>query len=82
VEGLEEGGQLHPLQRAFAELGATQCGYCTPAMLLTAHSLLRRQPQPSEEEVREALAGVLCRCTGYLKIIAAVQKAAAEMAAD
>ena len=70
VEGLANGNEPHPLQRAFAELGAAQCGYCTPAMLLTAKS-------PSREAIRQALAGVLCRCTGYLKIFEAVELAAA-----
>ncbi|HET91521.1 MAG TPA: 2Fe-2S iron-sulfur cluster binding domain-containing protein [Chloroflexi bacterium] len=68
---------LHPLQRAFIETGAIQCGYCTPAQLLTAKALLDRQPNPSEAEIREALGGVLCRCTGYVKIVQAVQRAAA-----
>ncbi|GBD12412.1 4-hydroxybenzoyl-CoA reductase subunit gamma [bacterium HR24] len=81
VEGLERGGELHPLQKAFAQMGATQCGYCTPAMLLTAKSLLDRSPSPSEDEIREALSGVLCRCTGYIKIIAAVEMAARQMGA-
>jgi len=70
---------LHPIQRAFAETGAVQCGYCTPAQLLTAKALLDRTPNPSETEIREALSGVLCRCTGYVKIVQAVQRAAALM---
>jgi carbon-monoxide dehydrogenase small subunit len=82
VEGLERAGELDPLQRAFAQLGAAQCGYCTPAMLLTARSLLERVPEPSQEEIREALSGVICRCTGYLKIFAAVELAAREAASD
>jgi putative selenate reductase molybdopterin-binding subunit len=76
VEGLSGEG-LHPLQRAFIEAGAIQCGYCTPAQLLTAKALLDRNPDPTEAEIREALGGVLCRCTGYVKIVQAVQRAAA-----
>jgi len=75
VEGISEGG-LHPVQEAFIEEGAVQCGYCTPAMVLTAKALLDEEPSPSEERVREALRGVLCRCTGYVKIVRAVLKAA------
>jgi putative selenate reductase molybdopterin-binding subunit len=77
VEGLSQGGQLHPLQQAFIDCGAAQCGYCTPGKLLTAKALLDRNPHPTEQEIREALSGVLCRCTGYVKIIQAVQRAAA-----
>jgi putative selenate reductase molybdopterin-binding subunit len=73
---------LHPLQRAFVESGAIQCGYCTPAQILAAKSLLERNPNPSEAEVREAISGVLCRCTGYVKPVQAVLKAAAEMRGD
>jgi carbon-monoxide dehydrogenase small subunit len=76
VEGLSDGADLHPLQRAFAELGAAQCGYCTPGMLLAASALLRRTSRPVRDEIREALAGNLCRCTGYAKIIEAVELAA------
>lgn len=76
VEGLAEGPSLHPLQAAFADLGAAQCGYCTPAMLLTADSLLKENPRPSRDEIKEALSGVLCRCTGYLQIFDAVEEAA------
>jgi carbon-monoxide dehydrogenase small subunit len=75
VEGLAAGRQPHPLQVAFAELGAAQCGYCTPAMLLTAKSLLDHHPEPSREAIKEALSGVLCRCTGYVKIFEAVELA-------
>ncbi len=75
VEGMARGGALHPLQEAFAELGAAQCGYCTPGMLLTAQALLDRNPAPTEAEVREAIAGNLCRCTGYAKIVEAVMRA-------
>lgn len=77
VEAMAHGTQLHPLQRAFADLGAAQCGYCTPGFLLTAEALLRDKPAPSRSEIAEALAGNLCRCTGYLKIFEAVELAAA-----
>ena len=76
VEGMAEGGRLHPLQQAFAELGAAQCGYCTPGILLTAQALLADNPAPTRDEIRHALAGNLCRCTGYTKILEAVELAA------
>jgi carbon-monoxide dehydrogenase small subunit len=76
IEGMAEGGRLHPLQEAFAELGAAQCGYCTPGFLLAAQALLAGNPRPSRSEIAEALAGNLCRCTGYLKIFEAVELAA------
>ncbi|MDQ7801954.1 MAG: (2Fe-2S)-binding protein [Armatimonadota bacterium] len=76
VEGLATDGQLHPVQQAFVESGALQCGYCTPAMVLVTKALLDRVPEPSGEQVREAVAGVFCRCTGYVKILEAVQAAA------
>jgi len=76
VEGLAAGGQLHPLQECFADLGAAQCGYCTPGILMTAKALLDREPHPSRERIREALSGNLCRCTGYAQIIDAVEAAA------
>jgi len=76
VEGLEVDGRLDRLQTAFAELGAAQCGFCTPGMLLSAKALLADRPAPTEDEVREALAGNLCRCTGYTKIVEAVLAAA------
>ncbi len=76
VEGLARNGKPHPLQRAFADLGATQCGYCIPGMLLTAKALLDQNPHPSREQIRAALSGNLCRCTGYSKIIDAVELAA------
>ena len=79
VEGMAENGRLHPLQQAFAELGAAQCGYCTPGILLTAEALLEETPTPTRDEVREALAGNLCRCTGYTKILEAVELAALRM---
>ncbi len=78
VEGLANSGRLHPLQEAFAELGAAQCGYCTPGMLMTAKALLAQNPNPSREEIRDALAGNLCRCTGYNKIYEAVEHAASK----
>jgi len=76
VEGLADGSRPHPLQVAFAELGAAQCGYCTPAMLLTAKALLDEDPRPSRAAIMQALSGVLCRCTGYVKIFEAVELAA------
>lgn len=76
VEGLQDGNELHPLQAAFADLGAAQCGYCTPGMLMTATALLAENDDPSADEIRTALAGNLCRCTGYHKIIQAVEWAA------
>jgi len=79
VEGLGTGPHLHPLQESFADLGAAQCGYCTPAMLMTACALLQRHPDPTRGEIREALSGVLCRCTGYLQIFEAVEEAARRM---
>jgi aerobic-type carbon monoxide dehydrogenase small subunit (CoxS/CutS family) len=79
VEGLADGGELHPLQRAFHEAHALQCGFCTPGFLMSMEAFLREQPDPSQDEVREALAGNLCRCTGYLGIIEAVERAAREM---
>jgi carbon-monoxide dehydrogenase small subunit len=79
VEGMARGSELHPLQQAFAELGAAQCGYCTPGVLLTAEALLAERPTPTRDEVRQALAGNLCRCTGYTKILDAVELAALRM---
>ena len=79
IEGLARGSELHPLQQAFAELGAAQCGYCTPGMLLAASSLLDSNKRPSSDDIREALAGNLCRCTGYQKIIEAIELAAGRM---
>ena len=76
VEGLALGLELDPLQAALADTGAAQCGYCTPGMLLVAHELLERTPRPSREEIRRAISGNLCRCTGYLRIIEAVERAA------
>jgi len=79
IEGLQEGNHLHPLQATFADLGAAQCGYCTPGILLVAKALVQQNPSPSDEQIHEALSGNLCRCTGYLKIVQAVQGAAARM---
>jgi aerobic-type carbon monoxide dehydrogenase small subunit (CoxS/CutS family) len=81
VEGLARDARLHPLQEAFADLGAAQCGYCTPGFLVTAKALLDERPHASRDEIREALSGNLCRCTGYLQIFEAVEAAAAKMAA-
>jgi carbon-monoxide dehydrogenase small subunit len=82
VEGMAQGPELHPLQTAFADLGAAQCGYCTPGILLAAEALLLHNPRPKRDEIKEALAGNLCRCTGYLKIYEAVELAAARMRGD
>jgi carbon-monoxide dehydrogenase small subunit len=79
VEGLAGHGRLHALQESFADLGAAQCGYCTPGFLVTAKALLDREPRPSRERIREALAGNLCRCTGYQQIVEAVEAAAARL---
>jgi carbon-monoxide dehydrogenase small subunit len=82
VEGLASDGRLHPLQEAFADLGAAQCGYCTPGILVTAKVLLDRVPHPSREQVREAIAGNLCRCTGYQQIFEAIERAVAPSGAE
>jgi aerobic carbon-monoxide dehydrogenase small subunit len=81
VEGLAEGDRLAPIQEAFVEAGAVQCGFCTPGLLVQAHDLIERRPDPSDAEIREALAGNLCRCTGYEKILDAVRLAARRKAA-
>ncbi len=78
IEGVAKEGELHPLQQAFLDEGAIQCGFCTPAMVLTAKALLDKNPKPDEQQIRSALSGVLCRCTGYQKILKAVQKASRE----
>ena len=80
VEGLASGSTLHPLQRAFLEHGGVQCGFCTPGMLISATALLRSNPDPTEDDIRTGLSGNLCRCTGYVGIVAAVQAAAVELA--
>jgi len=75
VEGIADGDELHPVQRAFVEAGAVQCGFCTPGLIVASHDLLRRTPRPTDLEIREALAGNLCRCTGYSAIYRSIQKA-------
>ncbi len=79
IEGMAEGGVLHPLQDTFADLGAAQCGYCSPGFLLAAKELVDKKPNPTRDEIKEALSGNLCRCTGYIKIYEAVELAAARM---
>ena len=79
VEGMMQNGQPHPLQKTFADLGAAQCGYCIPGILLTAKALLDRNPHPTRDEIRQSLSGNLCRCTGYTKILQAVELAAKEI---
>jgi carbon-monoxide dehydrogenase small subunit len=81
VEGLTGDGELHPVQQAFIEAGAVQCGFCTPGLIVATHELLGRNPDPTDEEIREALAGNLCRCTGYEKILQAVRTSARGMSA-
>jgi aerobic-type carbon monoxide dehydrogenase small subunit (CoxS/CutS family) len=80
VEGMARGSQLHPLQAAFADLGAAQCGYCTPGILMTAKALLEHEKNPSRERIKEAISGNLCRCTGYQQIFEAIEEAARKMA--
>ena len=82
VEGLAHHGELHPLQKAFGQCHALQCGFCTPGMLMTAYDLLQTHPQPSEEEIRQGLSAVLCRCTGYQGIVEAVRMASEKMDTD
>ena len=79
VEGLPRGGQPHPLQQQMVDLGGIQCGYCTPGIIMSAYALLQEQPDPTPDDVRQAIAGNICRCTGYTKIVDAVQRAAAEI---
>jgi len=79
IEGMAEGAELHPLQQTFADLGAAQCGYCSPGFLLVAEELLKKSQNPTRAEIQEALSGNLCRCTGYIKIYEAVELAAARM---
>ena len=81
VEGLAHEGELHAVQQAFVDAGAVQCGFCTPGLIVASHDLLAREPRPSEADIREALAGNICRCTGYAKIVDAVQLAAERLAA-
>ena len=78
VEGLARDGELHPIQQAFIDHGAIQCGYCTPGMILSAKALLDKNPAPTEEEVKEAIGGNLCRCTGYIQIVEAIMSAAGQ----
>lgn len=82
VEGLAQGGQLHPIQEAFINHGAIQCGYCTPGMLMSAKGLLDQNPKPTLEEIKVAISGNLCRCTGYKRIVEAIQMAAETMSAQ
>ncbi len=82
IEGLAADGRLHPLQECFADLGGAQCGYCTPGILITAKALLDAEPNPSRERICEALSGNLCRCTGYLQIVEAVEAAAGQPATE
>jgi carbon-monoxide dehydrogenase small subunit len=79
VESLSEGERLHPVQRAFVDAGAVQCGFCTPGLIVATYALLQRNPEPSDQEVREALSGNICRCTGYGKILEAVQRSSSAM---
>lgn len=79
IEGLSRNGKLHPIQRAFVEAGAVQCGYCTPGAIMASKALLQEIPHPSDEQIREGLSGNLCRCTGYVKMVDAVRRAAEEL---
>ncbi len=81
VEGLGDPSNLHPLQRAFIDNGAVQCGFCTPGLLISAEALLRKNSDPSEQEIREGIAGNICRCTGYLKIVQSIEQAASALRA-
>jgi carbon-monoxide dehydrogenase small subunit len=81
VEGLEQNGKLHPLQEGFVQEHGLQCGYCTPGMLMTSYEFLQHHSRPSEDEIRHAISGNLCRCTGYVNIVKAIQHAAAQLAA-
>ncbi len=82
VEGMARGAELHPLQAAFADLGAAQCGYCTPGILITAKALLEKEPHPSRARITEAVSGNLCRCTGYQQIFEAIEEAARRLALE
>jgi aerobic carbon-monoxide dehydrogenase small subunit len=79
VEGLEKNGKLHPVQEGFMQMHGLQCGYCTPGMMMTASALLRENPSPSEEQIRRAISGNLCRCTGYVNIVKSIQYAAEKL---
>lgn len=79
IEGLARGEELHPIQQAFVEHGALQCGFCTPGMIMISKAFLEENPEPTEKEIREALVGNICRCTGYVKIVEAIQASAKEM---
>jgi aerobic-type carbon monoxide dehydrogenase small subunit (CoxS/CutS family) len=79
IEGVARGAELHPLQAAFTDLGGSQCGYCTPGVIMTAKALLEKNPSPTREQIKEATSGNLCRCTGYLQITEAIQRAAGEL---
>ncbi|MBU5434136.1 (2Fe-2S)-binding protein [Pseudoflavonifractor sp. MSJ-37] len=79
IEGLSKGPELHPIQQAFIDAGAVQCGYCTPGMVMSAKALLDKNPDPTEEDIRKAISNNLCRCTGYVKIVEAIQLAAERM---
>jgi carbon-monoxide dehydrogenase small subunit len=79
IEGLAQNGNLHPIQEAFVENGAIQCGFCSPGMILSAKALLDKNPSPTREEIREGISGNLCRCTGYYKIVGAIEKAAEDL---
>jgi carbon-monoxide dehydrogenase small subunit len=78
IEGLSQGDHLHPIQQAYVEAGAVQCGYCAPGMIMSIHSLLKENPEPDEEEIKEGIKGVMCRCTGYYKVIDAVKQVVSE----
>ena len=82
IEGLARGPELHPLQAAFTDFGGSQCGYCTPGVIMTAKALLDRNPSPTRQEIKEATAGNLCRCTGYQQIVDAIEDAAAKLRAE
>ena len=82
IEGLARGPELHPLQAAFADFGGSQCGYCTPGVIMTAKALLERNPSPTRQQIKEATAGNLCRCTGYQQIVDAIEDAAAKLRAE
>ncbi|MEW6529286.1 MAG: (2Fe-2S)-binding protein [Thermodesulfobacteriota bacterium] len=79
IEGLSQGGELHPLQKSFVELGGLQCGFCTPGIIMTAKAVLEEEPQPTEESVKKKMAGNLCRCTGYKKVVESIMSASGSM---